>query len=291
MKFLQLTLCSLVFLFAGNLYAQDDLLNQLDSIQPNEKEIVPAAFKGLQICNMQSTKLPVKGEFYFLVSHRFGDLSKGLENFFGLDNALTKIGGIWGVTNWLSVGISRHTYNKTYELAAKYKFANQITDGFPFTIVGYNTMDINSELKKEVNPQLEFQDRLQYSTQLIISRKFSESFSLEILPIYIHKNLYEASNDQKDLFLMGIGGRYKLSKRLSLNAEYAARLNKDTNLVSTYNNPLTVGLDIETGGHVFQMVFSNSQPMNDVAMLSNARGNWDFHRGPLYFGFNMYRVF
>ena len=291
MKFLQKMVFSLLLLLVSNIYAQDDLLNQLDSIQPKEKEIVPAAFKGLQVCNMQSTKLPVKGEFYFLVSHRFGDLSKGLENFFGLDNALTKIGGIWGITNWLSLGVSRHTYNKTYELAAKYKFANQITDGFPFTIVGYNTMDINSELKKEVNPQLEFQDRLQYSSQLIISRKFSESFSCEILPIYIHKNLYEASNDQKDLFLLGIGGRYKLSKRLSLNAEYAARLNKDNNLTSTFNSPLTVGLDIETGGHVFQMVFSNSQPMNDVAMLSNARGNWDFHRGPLYFGFNMYRVF
>jgi hypothetical protein len=286
------TLTILVLLtFVNITFAQDDLLNQLDSIQPQEKVIVPAAFKGLQVCNMQSTKLPVKGEFYFLVSHRFGDLSKGFDNFFGLDNALTKIGGIWGITNWLSLGVSRHTYNKTYEFAAKYKFANQIEEGFPFTIVGYNTMDINSELKKDVFPGLVFQDRLQYSSQLIISRKFSESFSAEIVPIYVHKNLYEKVNDQKDIFMLGIGGRYKISKRLSINAEYAARLNEDNNLTKIYNNPLTVGLDIETGGHVFQMVFSNSQPMNDVAMLTNARGNWDFHRGPLYFGFNMYRVF
>ncbi len=279
----------LAFNFAN---AQDDLLDQLDSIQPKENQIASAAFKGLQVCNMQSTKLPVKGEFYFLVSHRFGDLSKGLENFFGLDNALTKIGGIWGVTNWLSLSVSRHTYNKTYELAGKYKLVSQRENGFPFTIVGYNTMDINSELKKDNNPQLKFQNRLQFSNQLIISRKFSESFSLEVLPIFIHKNLYDNTIDQKETFLLGAGGRYKLSKRLSLNAEYAYRTNVNTNLSnSPYKNPLTVGLDIETGGHVFQLVFSNSQPMNDVAQLTNARGNWDFKRGPLYFGFNMYRVF
>lgn len=271
--------------------AQDDLLSQLDSLQPKEKQIVPAAFKGLQVCNMQSTKLPVKGEFYFLVSHRFGDLSQGLDNFFGFDNALTKIGGIWGVTNWLSLGVSRHTYNKTYELATKYKLTNQVENGFPVTIVGYNTMDVNSDLKKEVNPGLKFNNRLEYSTQIIISRKFSESFSMEVLPIFIHKNLYDEASDQKDLFLLGAGGRYKLTKRLSLNAEYAVRTNVDGTITSPYNNPLTLGLDIETGGHVFQLVFTNSQPMNDVAMLSNARGNWDFHRGPLYFGFNMYRVF
>lgn len=288
MKSAYLFILFLVFNYAN---AQEDLLNQLDSIQPKEKEIASAAFKGLQVCNLQSTKLPVKGEFYFLVSHRFGDLSTGLENFFGLDNALTKIGGIWGVRNWLSLGISRHTYNKTYELAAKYKFANQMENGFPFTIVGYNTMDINTSLKKDINPQLKFQNRLQFSNQLIISRKFSESLSLEFLPIYIHKNLYDNITDQKDMFLLGAGGRYKLTKRLSLNAEYTYRTNVDKATNSPYNNPLTVGLDIETGGHVFQLVFSNSQPMNDVALLTNARGNWDFSKGPLYFGFNMYRVF
>ncbi|CAM3656195.1 DUF5777 domain-containing protein [Flavobacterium gelidilacus] len=292
MKLTKVTHLLFLFLAFNLANAQDDLLDQLDSIQPKEKGIATAAFKGLQVCNMQSTKLPVKGEFYFLVSHRFGDLSNGLDNFFGLDNALTKIGGIWGVTNWLSLGASRHTYNKTYELAAKYKFISQREEGFPFTIVGYNTMDINSDLKKDNNPQLVFQNRLQYSSQLIISRKFSESFSMQVLPIFVHKNLYDNTIDQKETFLIGAGGRYKLSKRLSLNAEYAYRTNVDSGLSnSPFNNPLTVGLDIETGGHVFQLVFANSQPMNDVAMLTNARGNWDFKRGPLYFGFNMYRVF
>lgn len=279
----------LVFFTIGYASAQDDLLNQLDAQKSNDKQIETAAFKGLQICNMQSTKLPAQGEWYMVVSHRFGDLTKGLDNFFGMDNALTKIGGIYGATNWLSLGASRQTYNKIYELTAKYKFANQVERGFPVTIVGYNTMDINSALKTTVYPNLKFTDRLAYTSQLLMSRKFSDSFSFEAAGVYVHKNLYEGSFEQKDQYFVGAGARYKLSKRLSVNLEYAARMILIEGFVSPYHNPLSVGLDIETGGHVFQLVVSNSQPMNDVAVFSNASGNWN--GGSLYFGFNMYRVF
>lgn len=290
MKIKKIVFCLFTFFMMNHVSAQDDLLNQLDSIKPKNKEIEMAAFKGLQICNMQSTKLPVKGEFYFLVSHRFGDLTEGINNFFGLDNALTKIGGIYGVTNWLALSASRHTYNKTYEMAVKYKLANQEIDGFPLTIVGYNTMDINTALKKdETLPGLEFNNRLAYTTQLLVSRKFSDSFSFQLAPIWVHKNLYDGIYDQKDLLLLGAGGRYKLTKRLSLNLEYAGRLNLPEEFNSPYNNPLTVGLDIETGGHVFQLVFSNSQQMNDASLFSNTTGDWN--GGGIYFGFNMYRVF
>lgn len=289
MKLLKITLSAFFLFCFGLANAQDDLMNELDATKSDKKEVEMAAFKGLQVCNMQSTKLPVKGEFYFLVSHRFGDLTNGMNNFFGLDNALTKIGGIYGVTNWLSLGVSRHTYQKTYEFAAKYKLANQMVDGFPVTIVGYNTMDINSELKKATSPELAFTNRLAYSTQLIVSRKFNSSLSFELTPMYIHKNLYDAALDQKDLYLLGAGGRCKLSKRLSLNVEYAARLSMPDEFKSPYYNPLTFGLDIETGGHVFQLVFSNSQTMNDVSMYSSASGS-GIGKG-IFFGFNMYRVF
>jgi hypothetical protein len=279
----------LFFLLFQNANAQDDLLNQLD-VKTDKKEVATAAFKALQICNMQSTKLPAKGEFYFLVSHRFGDLTEGVQNFFGLDEANTKIGGIYGIANWLSIGVSRHTNQKIYEVAAKYKFANQMTDGFPVTIVGFNTLDINSELDKENYPQLEFDNRLAFSTQLLISRKFSDSFSLQFAPIYTHKNLYDDTNDTSDLIQLGFGARYKLTKRLSVNAEYASRISTSEDFSQTkYYNPISVGLDIETGGHVFQLVFSNSQAMNDVSFFSNATGVWN-GKG-IYFGFNMYRVF
>jgi hypothetical protein len=269
--------------------AQDDLLNQLDTVKSKEKQIEVAAFKGLQIGNMQSTKLPAKGEWYVLISHRFGDLNKGLDNFFGLDNALTKIGGIYGATNWLSLGLSRHTYGKTYELAVKYKLANQQVNGFPVTIVGYNTADVNTALSTDEYPTLKFNHRLAYTTQLLVSRKFTDAFSLELAPIYVHKNLYDGILDQKDILLMGAGARCKVTKRISVNLEYAARLNLPDGFTSTYHNPLTLGFDIDTGGHIFQMVFSNCQPMNDVAVFSNATGKWN--GGSLYFGFNMYRAF
>lgn len=279
----------LVFFTISFASAQEELLNQLDSVKSTEKEIEMSAFKGLQICNMQSTKLASKGEWYMIVSHRFGDLKEGFDNFFGLDNALTKIGGIYGVTNWLTLSASRHTYNKLYELTAKYKLANQEIDGFPVTIVGYNTMDINSALKKSEYPKLQSSDRFAFTTQLLVSRKFSEKFSFELAPIYVHKNLYDDTMEQKDQFLIGAGARYKIAKRLSVNLEYAARLSMPEGFTSPYQNPLTVGLDIETGGHVFQLVVSNSQPMNDVAVFSNASGNWN--GGSIYFGFNMYRSF
>ena len=128
------------------------------------------------------------------------------------------------------------------------------------------------------------------TVEIILKKsKISKKISVELAPIYVHKNLYDGILDQKDLLLVGAGARYKLTKRLSANLEYAARANLPEGFVSTYHNPLSVGLDIETGGHVFQLVVSNSQPMNDVAVFSNATGKWN--GGSLYFGFNMYRVF
>ncbi|GEP51042.1 hypothetical protein FNO01nite_17140 [Flavobacterium noncentrifugens] len=286
MKIKKIATFTFALLTFGYVQAQEDLLGQLDQ-KPDKKEIETTAFKGLQVVSMQSTKMAAKGEFYFVISHRFGDLTNGLDNFFGLDNAYTKLGGIYGVTNWFSVGLSRQTYNKVYELTGKYKLADQQIDGFPVTIVGYNTMDVNTKLSTDEYPNLKGNNRLAYTTQLPISHKFSNSFSLEVNPVFVHKNLYDPLTENKDQFLIASGGRYKLSKRLSLNLEYAARINAPEHDV--YHNPLSVGLDIETGGHVFQLLFSNSQAINDVAFFTNATGKWN--GGGIYFGFNMYRVF
>jgi hypothetical protein len=276
-----------VLFTVGFASAQDDLLNQLDTVKSKQKEISTSAFKGLQIGNMQSTKMVSKGDWYVLVSHRFGDLTHGLDNFFGLDDANTKLGGIWGATDWLSIGFSRHTYNKIYEIGLKYRLASQQDNGFPITIAVYNTFNVNTKLDKDVYPGLEFSDRLAYSTQLLISRKVSESLSLEVTPMYIHKNLYDPVTEKENQFTLGAGGRYKLTKRLSLNVEYALRMDNQEGSIA--HNPLTAGLDIETGGHIFQLVFSNTQVMDDVSVFSNQAGKLD--GGGIFFGFNMYRVF
>jgi opacity protein-like surface antigen len=265
-------------------YAQDDLLKELDSTQVKEKNYATAAFKGLQVVTLQSTKMPAAKEWYFLVSHRFGTLKNGINTFFGLDNATTKLGGVYGITNWLSVSASRHTLLKTYETSVKYRIARQ-SDDFPVDIVGYNTLDINSLLDKKNYPKIQFGDRLTYVNQVLISRKFSEKLSLELVPSYIHKGLYNPATENADQFTLGAGGRMKLTKRMSVNLEYAYNFDKP----GFYTNPLSAALDIDTGGHIFQLVFTSSQAMTESGYLTNGAGHWD--KGDIFFGFNLYRVF
>ncbi|WP_277014813.1 DUF5777 family beta-barrel protein [Flavobacterium lindanitolerans] len=272
-----------LLLLGGSACAQEDLLSQLDSTQVQDT-YATAAFKGLQVITLQSTKMPAKKEFYFVVSHRFGTVKGGISEFFGFDDATTKIGGIYGLTDWLAVSGSRHTLSKVYETSVKYRLARQ-SDLFPFEIVGYNTLDINSLLKKDDYPKIEFSDRLTYITQLIVSRKISERLSLELVPSYIHKNLYNPEIENDNQFALGYGGRMKISKRLSVNLEYAYNFNKP----DFYKNPLSVGLDVETGGHIFQLLFTNSQSMTESGYLTSAAGDWG--KGDFFFGFNLYRVF
>lgn len=272
-----------LLLLGGSACAQEDLLSQLDSTQVQDT-YATAAFKGLQVITLQSTKMPAKKEFYFVVSHRFGTVKGGISEFFGFDDATTKIGGIYGLTDWLAVSGSRHTLSKVYETSVKYRLARQ-SDLFPFEIVGYNTLDINSLLKKDDYPKIEFSDRLTYITQLIVSRKISERLSLELVPSYIHKNLYNPEIENENQFALGYGGRMKISKRLSVNLEYAYNFNKP----DFYKNPLSVGLDVETGGHIFQLLFTNSQSMTESGYLTSATGDWG--KGDFFFGFNLYRVF
>ena len=264
-------------------YSQDDLLKSLDSTQVKDS-YATATFKALQLVTLQSTKMPAKKEFYFVVSHRFGSVKDGLDGFFGLDNATTKLGGIYGLTDWLSVSLSRHTLNKMYETSLKYRLMRQ-SDSFPVDIVGYSVLDINTFLEKDQYPGLEFKHRVTTVQQLLISRKVGQKLSLELIPSFVHKNLYNPDIERDNQFSFGGGGRYKITKRLSVNLEYMNNFNKP----DFYKNPLSVGLDIETGGHVFQLIFTNSQAMNESGYLTNAAGDWG--KGDFFFGFNLYRVF
>ena len=264
-------------------FSQEDLLKDIDTISTSNTSS-PPAFKALQIVTGQSTKLTAKNEWYFVVAHRFGDVSEGFKNFFGLDGASTKLGAIYGLTDGISLSLSRETNMKTFEFGAKYKLLKQ-NDNVPVDIVGYNVMAINTDLDKEAYPHLKFGDRLSYLIQALISRRFNDSFSLQLSPSYVHKNLYEPTIESNNQFLTGLGGRYKISKRISVNAEYFVNFDKN----SFYKNPLSLGMDIETGGHVFQLLFSNSQLNSDIGYLTNATGKWE--KGQVFFGFNLYRVF
>ncbi len=280
MKYFFLTLFTIVSQFA---MAQDDLLSEIDTTDADKN--VVAAFKAQKIVNLESTKLLGDKELYVVVAHRFGSIKDGFEGFFGLDNAVTQIKFIYGLTNKLSLGAGRS--EQAYDFSAKYLLVPQRTDGFPFTIVGFNSIGFNNLLKESNYPKMTFNNRMIYVNQLLVSRKFSENLSLEFAPSYFHENFVVSDAQDNSQFALGFGGRYKVSKRVSINLDYAAHMNRAAE--SLYRNPLSVGVDIETGGHVFQMHFTNSQGIHESGFLANTNGDWG--KGEIYFGFNLVRVF
>ena len=273
----------LLFLFPLLTYSQDDLLSGVEA--PITKEKVASAFKALKIVNLESTKLAAKGDLYFVVAHRFGSIKDGFEGFYGLDNANTQIKFIYGLTPGINISAARSEF--AYDFATKYMLLPQIKDGFPVTIAGFNSLSINNTLKESLYPKLEFKNRLTYVAQLLISRKFSEKLSLEIVPSFFHENFVLDPEQSNSQYAIGFGGRYKFAKRWSLNMDYAAHLNRASN--SIYKNPLSIGFDLETGGHVFQMHFTNSQAIDEAGYLGRTTGDWT--KGDIFFGFNLARVF
>ena len=269
--------------------SQDDLLAEID--KQDTVQFAEAAFKGLKIVNLESTKLASKKSLYFVVSHRFGSIKDGIREFFGLDQAVTRLHFIYGVSDGWNIGFSRSSFQKTYDLNTKYRLIRQRDGGSPVTVVGFNGILLNGNLDEALVPDLEFIDRLGYISQILISRKFSERLSLELAPSFFYDNyLPDIAGDQDQMkaqFSMGVGGRLKLSKRLSLNVDYAAHLNRADN--NPFNDPLSIGVDIETGGHVFQLHFTNAQPSFENGFLGQANGSWG--DGVIFFGFNLSRNF
>ncbi|WP_296386834.1 DUF5777 family beta-barrel protein [Winogradskyella sp.] len=275
---------SIIFFSFDSLIAQDDLLNELEEDTKEESYEQPA-FKAMKIGNLQSTKVASKGDMYMYVSHRFGTLKDGLTTFFGFDNANTKIQLVYGIYNGIQIGLARESIRKTYSTHIKAKIKGQ-TKEFPVNITGYATANIRTDLRKEQYPFLKFGDRMSYATQLLISRRFSNKFSFELAPTFVRQNLVLEPFQKHNQIALGAGGRMKISKRMSINIDYVYNFSRHED--SVYNDPLTFGLDIETGGHVFQLLFSNAQSTNEPGFISNAEGKW-FE--DVFFGFNIVRVF
>lgn len=266
--------------------AQGDLLDEIDTDTINN-EYVSAAFKGLKIVNFESTKLVAKKELTLIVSHRFGSIENGFESFFGLDDAVTRLNFVYGISDAINIGISRSSFQKIYEASAKYRLLRQQENGFPFTVVGFNSILLNTALEEDNLPKLEFKDRLGYTAQILISRKLNTNLSIELAPTFFHDNYVQLNNQDNSQFALGAGFRHKITKRWSFNADYGWHLNRAEN--SPFRNPLSIGMDLETGGHVFQMHFSNAQAMNTNGFLGQATGDWSDRN--IYFGFNLSRVF
>ena len=283
-------LISVLIVFPLIGYGQEDsLLKELESLSENEQIFELPAFKALQIGNLQSTKVVSKGDLYLVVAHRFGYLKNGITDFFGLDQANTKIQLLYGIKKNLQLGVSRDSYQKTYSGTAKYRLLKQ-SNKLPLNVSLYGSIDVNSQLKKSVYPGLKQLDRFSYTAQILAAKRFSEKLSLQIAPIFVRHNLQDLNYTKEETHnqvLLGTGGRYKLSNRFSVNFDYVYNFSRNKN--SLYKNPLTIGVDIETGGHVFQLLFTNSRASNDSSFLTETLGDWS--KGQISFGFNIVRVF
>ena len=272
----------------------DDLMAELNKGADNtKKEPVLATFKATRIINSSTVENLAPGVLDFRILHRFGRISDGTENAFGIDNATTRIGLDYGVTKWLMVGLAHNTLRKANDGFLKARLLQQKTDGTPITLSWMSGMVVFGGDAPVLPPGMEyyFSHRLSYTHQLLIARKFSRKLSLQLMPTIVHHNLIDSAKYSNNTFGMGIGGRYKLSNRVAVTAEYYYRVNNSdmpSAGAKTYNS-LSLGADIETGGHVFQLFFTNSLGMTEPVFITGTTDTWT--KGQLHFGFNISRVF
>ena len=250
---------------------------------------VSATFKDTRIVNVQSNETPAEGVLHFVIAHRFGTLSSGIYDLWGLDNAQMRMALDYGITDRLAVGMARNTYQKTLEANVKARLLRQSTgpEAIPISVTWYSVAMANGLRVSGEDQPYPVSRRLSYVHQAVVARKMSEKLSLALVPSFVHRNFVEESNDAHDLFLMGVGGRYKLGPRFSLNGEYHHFLTQTFG--DAFSPSLSLGVDIETGGHVFQLHITNARGMFERSFLAEPAGSWI--DGDVYFGFNLSRVF
>ena len=270
--------------------AQDDLLNILDKESPKETSVVEQTFKGTRLINGHSIETRKKGVLDVIISHRFGRINSGGYQLFGLDDSNVRLGADYGITDRLNAGVGRNSFEKTYDGFLKYKFVRQQKNdsrNVPLSVVGFSSIALKTLKTGDPAGEPDFKSRLTYCYQVIIAKKFTPSFSLQLSPTLVHRNAVPELQDPNDIYALGAGGRIKLTKRLSLNAEYYYQFNRTDG--SLIENSAAIGFDIETGGHVFQLHFTNSRAMIEKGFITETTG--DFFDGDVHFGFNISRTF
>lgn len=278
-------LLSLLLIYSFS-FSQENLLKELESQNEYKTTNNFSAFKAIKIVNNQSTKQASEKELYLYVSHRFGSIDEGINTLFGLDIANTKIELLYGLTNNLQIGFSRESFKKTYSLNAKYNITTQ-SSKLPINLSLYISYNYNSLLDQDIYPTLSNSDRNLFFGQLLLSKNFSDKISLQLSPTYAKRGFNETIFEQENNIILGLASSYRITNRLAFNIEYSANLDRPE--ISHFNDVLSFGIDIETGGHVFQLLFSNTQTIDNVSVMTDAEGSWK--DGKIYFGFNILRVF
>ncbi len=281
-----------------------------EEAEGNKTEYAQATFKTSRLINGHTVETTQKGVLDVKVTHRFGKLNDGFYNLFGLDAASMRMGVDYGINDRFTIGVGRSTSGKNvldtptlekeYDGFVKYKLLSQSTGQrtMPVTVTVLSSAIVNTlkEQRLIVNPvdtlnsksiNIQTSDRLYYAFQALIARRFSDGFSLQLMPTMVHYNIVENSSISNDLYSLGIAARFKLTQRSSFNVEYYYRLSGSK--LPNANNSFSLGYEIETGGHVFQLQLSNSYGMTERTFINETRGTW--HNGDIHFGFNISRVF
>lgn len=303
---LRFILVSIMVLLPFLATAQDSLDHLLKiDLEPTK---VAATFKSPKLINIQTTETAFKNELDFRVDHRFGDIAGsagGIKNFYGLDQSTDiRIGFDYGWSDQLTVGFARAkgsgAVTQLYEGSFKYRFLNQTTDSkIPVSVTFFGSATI-SAVKASTDPTManyftNFQNRISYVAQAILARKFSPNLSLLMMPSYVHRN-FTLANDQNDLFALSVGGRLKLTKRMAFVVDYTLpfrdKSQKQT-LENTWGyqfyNTLGAGLELETGGHVFHLNFTNATAIQESQFITDTNTSWT--KGQFRWGFSISRRF
>ena len=296
----KLRLLFLASLFcSAKLIAQDVNLDSLLDTEMKAKnqgktQYTEATFKTSRLIDGHTVETTQAGVLDLKISHRFGTLNQGFYNMFGFDVASIRIGMDYGITSRLTVGGGRSSFEKQYDLFLKYRLLRQ-SEGkntMPVSVTLLTSMMFETDTttlksKKNISVTPRTSDKLSYAYQLLIARKFSPAFSLQLAPTMIHENLADSTFNPNDIFAIGGGARLKLTPRSSFNVEYYYQL-PGHKLPGTCNT-FSVGYEIETGGHVFQVHLSNSTGMTERTFIAENTGRWS--KGDIHFGFNISRVF
>jgi len=283
-----LVLATLIGFNVTALRAQDDLMKELEQSQQNETDYAFQTFKGTRLVNGHSVETKAKGNLEFIFAHRFGRVNGGLYEMFGLDEAKVRLGLDYGITDYLSVSVGRNSVDKTMDGYLKLKALRQSKGGrnFPVTVTllggtAYKT------LKGTLPDGSGNINKLAYVGQALIARKFSPNFSFQLMPTIIHKNGAYQSQENNDQIALGFGGRIKVTRSIALTSEYYLRLNEPA--ANPYHNAFGLGIDIETGGHVFQLIMTNTRGLTERAFITETNDDWT--AGDIHLGFNVTRTF
>ncbi len=280
---------SILTLFGQKLTAQSSLLDEVGKDEATT-EYAKYSFKTNRVINLHSLENTGAGVMDFKISHRFNPVDNGLYDLFGLDGAQQRFGFDFGITDDLTVGVNRNSYKKSLDGFVKYRILRQSTGkvNMPITLAVMTSAAIETQKFDDPARDNFFSSRMFYTHQLIIGRKFNETFTLELVPTVVHRNLVSSPAEKNDVFALGAGGRIRLTKRMALTGEYMYVF--PNQLLPAYKNMLSLGLDIETGGHVFQLHFTNAPSMSEYSFTTQNDSDF-FGSNGIRFGFNVSRVF